>query len=69
MRAIIQKTMTPDILPWILHAGRKLLGVAWDGIGCAGGAPLLNALHRVILMAHLEHNTTLTEIAEFYHRT
>ena len=29
-------------------------------------APLLNALHRVILMAHLEHNTTLTETLEFY---
>ena len=36
----------------------------WDGIGW--GAPLLNALQRVILTAHPGHNTTLTAKVEFY---
>ena len=52
MRAIIQKMLTPYILPCILHAGTKLLGCwGWHWMWCRA---LLNALQRVILMIPLE---------------
>ena len=57
--SLLSKTLTPDILPWILRAWCKI--IRFPGMALALVVQHLNALHRVVLVIHLEYNRSSSE--------